>query len=344
MTSIGNFFKGLGDILHPKKSSFSGAMDVIVIKDPENNLHSTNFYIKFGRFKVSKSDKKKVDLIINGEESPVLMELDKYGMCSFLRDSNQNLIYSKECEAFSSNNMEDLADFDLRINLLPSELSLLNLKQGMNIVHYSVHSKKQTILSAKIYLWDYRTKIVISDIDGTVSKSDILGYIYYFIGKDWKREGVVDLYKKLRRKGYQIVYLSARSLDTIDYTRGYLSWVQQDGKHLPDGPAILSPQGFWTSVKREIMKTTQQFKTDALKGIQRVFGEEFPFYAGFGNKNADAVAYLNVGLEFDKVFILEDNKGNEEFYRKIRNFCDILQEIEERFPEVEDYLYLPGTI
>lgn len=344
MSKISSFFKGLGDVLHPMKSSFSGAMDVIVIKDREENLHSTNFYIKFGRFKVSKSNQKKVDLIINGVESNILMELDKYGNCNFLRDSVQKLIFSNQTEANSSCLNESYENIDLKINLLPSELKLLNLKQGMNIVHYSVRGKKQIILCAKIYLWDNRTKIAISDIDGTVSKSDILGHIYYFIGKDWKREGVVGLYKNLRRKGYQIVYLSARSLDTIDYTRGYLSWVQQDGRHLPDGPAILSPQGFWTSVKRELMKTTQEFKTEALKGIQRVFGDEYPFYAGFGNRNADAIAYLSVGLEPDKVFILEENKKNEEFYRKIRNFHDIVEEIEEQFPEVDDYLYLGGTV
>jgi phosphatidate phosphatase LPIN len=345
MSSVSKFFSNLGDILHPKKSAFSGAMDVIVVKYEDGFLRSTNFYVKFGRFKVSKSNHKRVDLVINGSYTGVLMELTKDGRGLFLRDIYQDLILS-ETMTIASQSMvtkraEKSEEIELSVNLTSDELRLLNLKSGMNVVHFSVQRKKQTILPAKIYLWDYRTKLVVSDIDGTVSKSDFLGHLYYIIKKDWEREGVVNLYKTLRRKGYQIIYLSARSIDSIDYTRGYLSWVQDNGKHLPDGPVILSPQGLWTSLKREVMKTTHLFKTDALREIKNQFhGVANPFIAGFGNKNADAVAYLNSGLDKENIFIFEEEGKNEEYYRKIQNFYQILEEIQETYPEVDDYLYL----
>ena len=345
MSSFTKFLSNLGDVLHPKKSAFSGAMDVIVIKDDDGFLRSTNFYVKFGRFKVSKSNHKRVDLIINGLYTGILMELTKEGKCVFLRDIYQDLILSETMTFVSQSMMtkrhEQNQEIEMSINLTSDELILLNLKSGMNIVHFSVQSKKQTILPAKIYLWDYRTKLVVSDIDGTVSKSDLLGHLYYIMKKDWEREGVVNLYKTLRRKGYQIIYLSARSIDTIDYTRGYLSWVRDGENNLPDGPAILSPQGFWTSVKREVMKTTHLFKTEALNEIKALFQRvPNPFIAGFGNKNADAVAYINSGVEKDNVFIFEEQGKNEEFYRKIRNFYEILDEVKENFPQVDDYLYI----
>lgn len=67
-----------------------------------------------------------------------------------------------------------------------ARLLALGLKKGSNHVIYTVESAWQGIQSCygKIYLWDSNSKIVISDVDGTITKSDVLGQILPIVGKD----------------------------------------------------------------------------------------------------------------------------------------------------------------
>ena len=51
------------------------------------------------------------------------------------------------------------------------------------------------VVIGKIFLWDYTTKIVISDVDGTVTKSDALGHILPRLGlHDWSQPSICKLY------------------------------------------------------------------------------------------------------------------------------------------------------
>jgi phosphatidate phosphatase LPIN len=45
-----------------------------------------------------------------------------------------------------------------------------------------------------IFLWHWTDKIVISDVDGTITRSDVLGHVLPQIGKDWSHAGTVDLF------------------------------------------------------------------------------------------------------------------------------------------------------
>ena len=76
-----------------------------------------------------------------------------------------------------------------------NQLKKLELKEGLNEIIYIVNSMTGGIqtLKSHIYLWKSNQKLIISDIDGTITKSDILGYIFPIIGKDWSHEGVNDL-------------------------------------------------------------------------------------------------------------------------------------------------------
>ena len=54
-------------------------------------------------------------------------------------------------------------------------------------------------------------KLVVSDIDGTVTRSEIQGMLLPALGlSDWKHTGVVELYRKIADQGYHIVYLTNR--------------------------------------------------------------------------------------------------------------------------------------
>lgn len=75
----------------------------------------------------------------------------------------------------------------------------LNLKEGGNKIMFSVTSQYQgtSRCQATIYRWKWSDKIVVSDIDGTITKSDVFGQILPVVGKDWTQSGVAKLYRNI---------------------------------------------------------------------------------------------------------------------------------------------------
>jgi phosphatidate phosphatase LPIN len=49
---------------------------------------------------------------------------------------------------------------------------------------------------------------------------------------DWSQSGIVELYTKIRRNGYHILYLSARAIGQASTTRDYLHSVNQVPIHI----------------------------------------------------------------------------------------------------------------
>lgn len=188
------------------------------------------------------------------------------------------------------------------------QLESLNLQIGMNHITYTVKSNlqgTQTIVG-NIYLWTYDSNIIISDIDGTITKSDVMGHLMSMAKRDWSQPGIAPLYTNIRRNGYHLMYLTSRAIGQADQTREFLNSVQQDGKMLPLGPLITSPDRLLPSVKREIIfKRPEIFKMAVLKDIRNLFpADHNPFHAGFGNRETDAIAYKSVGVPLEKVFIV----------------------------------------
>jgi phosphatidate phosphatase LPIN len=61
-------------------------------------------------------------------------------------------------------------------------------------------------------LFNHNTKIVISDVDGTITKSDVLGHVLPRFGHDWSHPGIAYLFNLISQNGYQILYLTARAI------------------------------------------------------------------------------------------------------------------------------------
>jgi phosphatidate phosphatase LPIN len=105
------------------------------------------------------------------------------------------------------------------------QLESMNLKEGVNDVRFQVTSTIQgtATIEGKIYLYDYTAKIVISDVDGTITKSDVLGHVLPGFGYDWSHPGICDLFTKIKANGYVILYLTARAIGQAEYTRSYIT-------------------------------------------------------------------------------------------------------------------------
>ncbi|KAM7026916.1 phosphatidate phosphatase LPIN1 isoform 6-T7 [Passerculus sandwichensis] len=88
------------------------------------------------------------------------------------------------------------------LRLTSDQLKSLKLKNGPNDVTFSVTTQYQGTCRCEgtIYLWNWDDKVVISDIDGTITRSDTLGHILPTLGKDWTHQGIAKLYHKVSQE------------------------------------------------------------------------------------------------------------------------------------------------
>uniref|UniRef100_A0A671L7F7 phosphatidate phosphatase n=1 Tax=Sinocyclocheilus anshuiensis TaxID=1608454 RepID=A0A671L7F7_9TELE len=220
------------------------------------------------------------------------------------------------------------------LRLTSEQIESLNLREGANTVVFSVTTQYQGTCrcEAAIYLWSYDDKLIISDIDGTITKSDALGHILPQLGKDWTHHGIAKLYHKIHQNGYKFLYCSARAIGMADITKGYLQWVNDRGTVLPKGPVLLAPSSLFSALHREVIeKKPEVFKIACLTDIRDLFSPVTqPFYAAFGNRTNDAYAYKEVGVPETHIFtvnpkgelIQEKTKGNKSSYSHLSELVD----------------------
>lgn len=211
------------------------------------------------------------------------------------------------------------------LRLTSMQLAEMKLQYGRNRLKFRL-SQGTSQIESDLYLWKSTTPIVISDIDGTITKSDALGHVLNMFGKDWTHPGVANLFQDINKNGYNILYLTARSAGQADTTRQYLDSINQDGMRLPKGPVILSPDRTMAALRREIiLKKPEVFKMACLRDIKSLFfqkkeskdknrdeeedeeDDRTPFYAGFGNRITDAISYRSVKIPSHRIFTINPN-------------------------------------
>jgi phosphatidate phosphatase LPIN len=201
---------------------------------------------------------------------------------------------------------EQSLNYAKTLRLTSDQLKELNLKPGANPLSFTVN---RATCQAYMYYWSHDVPIVISDIDGTITKSDALGHVLNMIGRDWTHIGVAKLYTDIVTNGYNIFYLTSRSVGQADTTRAYLNGVVQEGYKLPKGPVIMSPDRTIAALRREIyLRKPEVFKMACLRDILSLFpGRTNPFYAGFGNRFTDALSYRTVHIPSTRIFTINSN-------------------------------------
>ena len=226
--------------------------------------------------------------------------------------------------------------------LTSDELKMLDLKPGLNTVTYSYKSRvfgTQT-LECNLFLWDSGDKVVVSDIDGTITKSDVLGHIYTMVGKDYAHPGIASLYRKIVRNGYKILFVTSRAISQSNSTRAYLRTLTQNGETLPIGPVMCAPDPISTALYREVVaRKPEVFKIRCLTRVRRLFDVDINktrMFAGFGNRSSDALAYKTCGIELDKIYTIDpksrlrSEKTGETF--EIQHLMD---KVDQAFPRIE---------
>lgn len=143
----------------------------------------------------------------------------------------------------------------------------------------------------------------------TFARSDVLGHVLNTIGRDWTHLGVAKLYTDIVANGYNILYLTSRSVGQADTTRSYINGILQEGYKLPKGPVIMSPDRTIAALRREVyLRKPEVFKMACLRDIKNLFHQrESPFYAGFGNRLTDALSYRSVNIPSTRIFTINSN-------------------------------------
>jgi len=330
----------------------SGAMDILVIKQAKGGYTSSSFHVRFGSLKVLHSEEQDIDIYINGKIKPVKMKLAHSGDAYFSLDINDRYI-QRHLEKVRSDELEtykvELTEYLIGkresryTNLLkqsyktffPSsaQLEKLDLTPGQNEIRFVCKTSPSGVqtLSSYIYLWNYTSKLIITDVDGTITKSDILGQVLPFFGKDWSHPGVAPLFRNLYNNGYKIVYLTARAIGQSAMTKQYLINLVQNNISLPPGPLFMSPDGIFTSLRREVIERKPHLlKIPLLNELKNLFpGVLKPFYAGFGNRETDAIAYRYLEIPLNRCFIINPSSEvvqlghtTKTTYQEIADNCD----------------------
>ncbi|KAF8383356.1 lpin-1 [Pristionchus pacificus] len=212
------------------------------------------------------------------------------GSDEFLRDEKTGMTYFRS------------------LRLSSDRLKTLGLQWGANECRFSITTKFQgtTWCACNIYLYKHTEKIVISDIDGTITKSDVLGHVIPAIGGQWAHAGVAELYTRIKSNGYKLVYLSSRAIGQASITKKYLKTVEQDQRVLPDGPVLLAPDSVLVAFRREVIeRRPEEFKIAALSDLKKLFPTKKPFFAGFGNRETDTKSYRAVGIDDSRILIID---------------------------------------
>ncbi|KFV75279.1 Phosphatidate phosphatase LPIN3, partial [Dryobates pubescens] len=221
------------------------------------------------------------------------------------------------------------------LRLSSEQIERLSLQEGPNEVAFSVTTQYQGTCrcEATIYLWNWDDKVVISDIDGTITRSDALGHILPHLGKDWTHHGIVKLFHKIHLNGYKFLYCSARAIGMAHITKGYLKWVSEQGCCLPKGPILLAPSSLFSAFHREVIeKKPEVFKIACLMDIRNLFATNLPFHAAFGNRASDVYAYKQVGLPESRIFtvnpkgelIQELTKNHKSTYERLSELVELI--------------------
>lgn len=190
--------------LNTNTNFLSGSIDIIVV---EHNgiLKSTPFYVRFGIFLTLNPVNTPVIVTVNDRVIPLEMRLTQDGD-GYFSESSEKFIPTEQ------------------------DLKALELKPGKNKITFQIKScllNKEQSLSSFIYLFNSNTKLVVSDIDGTITRSNVLGLILPLFGIDWSQSHINKLYRDIENNGYQMVYLTARAIGETQITRDYIYSLKQ---------------------------------------------------------------------------------------------------------------------
>jgi len=314
----------------------TGSNDIVAVIGEDGDFRASPFSVQFGKKDIwLPRSGHVVSLEVNSLAVPVSMVLDSAGRGYFPPRAGPGA--KKQYRFWSA--LLGVRDPEPKLrtsSATHAQLDQLGLRSGVNSLEYRVETSTGTVVTsrASIFLLNSTAKIVVSDIDGTVTKSDVRGYILPALGlDDWKHEGVVKLYQKINDQGYTLLYLTNRAIGQSAITREYLFSLEEAGAAIPPGPLFLQVESLVGALQTEVIDGQPELnKIVALSKIRGLFPQN-PFVSGFGNKEWDILAYKAVGIEPDMIYnVMEDSSIVVEGSGVKTSYGDLISNVTSLFP------------
>jgi phosphatidate phosphatase PAH1 len=314
------------------------AVDILCVRHPDGVIKGSPFYVRFNSYAKSRT---KVVVCVNDREisyDKLVVEKDDYHARFDQPVSNWKgdfwPVYTSWEEELGVDleNEESIhqiftARLMSRIVPDPQFLLTLGLNDGVNTISFMMEQTKETA-KCRIFLWDWSTRIVVSDIDGTVTDGrEILSrfsdtYTKYAYCRR-ARSGIAKLYCAIKSNDYHIFYLTGRPILQAELMRGFIEGIVQDNHNLPHGPLFTTPYRTYISRAYKVWRGEPDgFKMSMLKRIRDLYPPTVkdPIAAGFGNTQTDIASYIYAGIAPEKCFIvsLYEQDSNISRLTKIR--------------------------
>ena len=288
-----------------------GASDVVAVRQDDGGLKATAFHAFVGKFDSLHS----LFLSRNGRKAIISVNGQQIGGITI--GGSGAACFSNSENLFSSTQLENM-----------------NLEDGINNANLLVDDLGVTV-PFSIFLFDGSSKLIVTDIDGTITKSDWMGIAGNIFGFDVFHDGVAEYLSKAATHGYKIVHLTARPVALDDFTRSYL-FKKRRYYHFPTWPVFLNPTVMMKAVQmRSDAAATAQRKTATLQNLVDLFnGGSSVVYKAYGNQDTDTKAYVNVGIPQDKIYTINEESemknvgtGKATSYREQAELIDIRSSI-----------------
>jgi phosphatidate phosphatase PAH1 len=270
------------------------AVDVIVVNavDPSAPPSCSDFLVQFSGM----SDACSVRIAINGLPCP--------GM-----DMN---VTGKGCRFVQGGSLKPPAD--------AIEAMRVHLLRGRNLIRYALLDDNDLPVAraeANLFLWNHNYRVIVCDIDGTITKSNARGVLDTMVLESYVyiHDGVTNFLSNLLRSNdcLRIMYLTSRPVSYAQTTRRFLSGLRQGTDKLPEGPLFLHPGTLSSVLLSELVtKDAHEYKADALlRQVVLTFAAAGRpstadlLVAGFGNSRTDSVAYEMAGIRRQDIYVID---------------------------------------
>jgi len=301
----------------------NGANDVIVVRSANGQLRSTGWHAQIGKMSslLTSREGKLVSIFVNSVPARTRMKVCDSGLAQFLPGTGAT-----------------------RHRMSQDDLQELNLKPGHNEGKYVVSDLK-IIINFSVFLYDVTDKFILTDVDGTITESDIKGQVLPHLGISAQHKQVVKLFDRIEKNGYKVVYLTARSMAQDEDTRSYLFTMLQDvdGSSLPLGPVLMSPTTFMSGLISEVVTGTPDVqKTKTVNDIWSLFQIDpsntkigDTIVAGYGNKETDTRAYTNAGIPLNTIYIVNpEGQLKNEGTGNMSSYTEQAEHVNSLYPEL----------
>jgi hypothetical protein len=185
--------------------------------------------------------------------------------------------------------------------------------------HTTATTTRCAIAPCHVHLWSTQDRVVVMDIDGSITKSNLLGLMDTLVTEAYTycHDGVCQFLSRLTDgtslpSGGQlrILYLSSRPLALVNLTRKFLTNLQQGADGLPVGPLVGFPGTISQVLHMELVThDVHSFKQQALRDnlvtpwlrLLPHAQQSSPFWAGLGNTSMDMMAYRAAGVPLSRM-------------------------------------------